>query len=291
MNSIPLLCYNCGELNHTSKMCTNPIYSYGIIAIKVNTFDTYYKLLQCINKSIIEIENLTSNAELLMIQRNYSYCFLWFIKGIEVENQNFEYLKPIWEKITEKEQLMIKNMKPEGFKNLWKSIWKTKSNKIYKKNEYDKAYNLFHVFFQNKYLKERLFQIPSICKELEWGFPKGRRLRNKKYLKQESNLECAKREFHEETNYSEEDYIILNNNETYKEFFYGSDGIQYAHEYYIALILWENTTIPKITYNNYEVNNIKWLTDLENIYIYQSSRNKIIQSLWKLKKFFKMNVI
>lgn len=283
MNSIPLICYNCGQVNHTSKSCKNPIYSFGIIAMKLNNKEEYNKLLLYKNTEIIDLQTYTKNAEILMIQRNHSYCFLWFIKGINENNQNFEFLKPIWERMTEKEQDIIKHTDPKNFKDIWKMIWKTKSNKIYKKNDYTLALESFISFSNKTALKERLYKIPSICKHLEWGFPKGRRLRNKKYLKQETNLECAQREFHEETNYSEEDYIILNDSKTYKEIFVGTDGVKYAHEYYLALINWDNNKIPCITSTNYEVNKIQWLSNLNDINIYQSSRNEIIYQIWKLK--------
>ena len=94
-----------------------------------------------------------------MIQRNHSYCFLWFIKGINENNQNFEFLKPIWERMTEKEQDIIKHTDAKNFKDIWKMIWKTKSNKIYKKNDYIIALELFVSFF-SKSFKRTTIQSP-----------------------------------------------------------------------------------------------------------------------------------
>ena len=42
-------------------------------------------------------------------------------------------------------------------------------------------------------------------KHSEWGFPKGRR------NKLEDNMTCAIREFNEESDYNEDDYIVLKN--------------------------------------------------------------------------------
>ena len=109
MNNIPLVCYNCGELNHTSKECVKAIYSYGIIVLKV-TCREYNLLISSFNKPISELEKHIDSSELLMIQRNFSYCFLWFVKGIEIHNQTFHFLNPIWERMTENEQTILKSL-------------------------------------------------------------------------------------------------------------------------------------------------------------------------------------
>ena len=63
MNSIPLICYNCGQLNHTSKACKNPIYSYGIIAMKLNSKRNINKLLFSKNKQIIDLQKYIKKTQ------------------------------------------------------------------------------------------------------------------------------------------------------------------------------------------------------------------------------------
>lgn len=69
----------------------------------------------------------------------------------------------------------------------------------------------------------------SAYKEPEWGFPKGRRVRC------ESDVECAIREFNEETNIPRDAYTIVNNI-ILEETFVGLNGITYRHLYFVALL-------------------------------------------------------
>jgi 8-oxo-dGTP pyrophosphatase MutT (NUDIX family) len=65
----------------------------------------------------------------------------------------------------------------------------------------------------------------------EWGFPKGRK--NTK----ETNLECARREFAEETGYTYKDYSLVKKKREpviFKEIFEATNGVWYSHIYYLA---------------------------------------------------------
>lgn len=64
----------------------------------------------------------------------------------------------------------------------------------------------------------------------EWGIPKGRRAGS------ESDLECAKREFTEETGYTSDDYELFDNINPLVENIIGSNGVKYRHVYYIAIL-------------------------------------------------------
>ena len=62
----------------------------------------------------------------------------------------------------------------------------------------------------------------------EWGFPKGRNNKN------ESNIQCAMREFEEETGFASDDYTIIKSIKPLCEEFLGTNGIKYKHIYYVA---------------------------------------------------------
>jgi hypothetical protein len=64
----------------------------------------------------------------------------------------------------------------------------------------------------------------------EWGFPKGRR-----NLK-ESNLDCSKREFMEETGLTTEEFHVFYNINTLEENFFGTNNIPYKNIYYVGCI-------------------------------------------------------
>ena len=69
----------------------------------------------------------------------------------------------------------------------------------------------------------------SAFKDPEWGFPKGRRMRG------ESDLECAVREFFEETNIPEDAYQVIPEL-TYSEIFKGTNDVLYKHIYFVATL-------------------------------------------------------
>jgi 8-oxo-dGTP pyrophosphatase MutT (NUDIX family) len=126
----------------------------------------------------------------------------------------------------------------DKFENLKKGI-------IVKKNDI----NILVSF--DTLIKRRIFNF----EEPEWGFPKGRR-----NLK-EKNIECAKREFEEETSLTQDFYNILNITPL-EETYLATNNIKYKHIYYISQINDNNINL-KIDKNNsvqqMEVSDIKWL--------------------------------
>ena len=88
--------------------------------------------------------------------------------------------------------------------------------------------------------------------EPEWGFPKGRR----NYL--ENDLDCAIREFTEETGLINKNFKIIKNILPYDEIFIGSNYKSYKHKYYLAYL--ENSDINIKNYQKSEVSNAKWAT-------------------------------
>ena len=92
--------------------------------------------------------------------------------------------------------------------------------------------------------------------EPEWGFPKGRRNRG------ESDVECAKREFWEETNITDDTYTI-DENLKFVETFRGTNNILYRHIYFVALLKSSKTinTKQKLTYmQSKEISEVGWKT-------------------------------
>jgi 8-oxo-dGTP pyrophosphatase MutT (NUDIX family) len=92
--------------------------------------------------------------------------------------------------------------------------------------------------------------------EPEWGFPKGRRIRC------ETDLECAIREFNEETNVPRDAYTILKDIRL-EETFVGLNGIRYRHVYFVALLTAPDqvNVHQKMTYmQRREISAIGWKT-------------------------------
>ena len=111
---------------------------------------------------------------------------------------------------------------------------------------------------------ENIIIIPPNCllktiynfKEPEWGFPKGRR------NSREKNIDCAKREFCEETNIEDCEYIIINMTPL-EETYMASNNLKYKHIYYISQIK-DNNLVPYINKDNLsqkiEIGDIKWVS-------------------------------
>ena len=129
--------------------------------------------------------------------------------------------------------------------------------------------------------KERCFKY-----EQEWGFPKGRRK-----LK-ESNIDCAIREFCEETRILKKDINILNELEDFEEIFFGTNNILYKHLYYIGKINKEvNLQIDNKCIEQYrEIRALRWydyddvLSKIKNINIERIELFKLVDKLIKEKE-------
>jgi 8-oxo-dGTP pyrophosphatase MutT (NUDIX family) len=241
-------CCNCGKLGHILKTCLEPIISLGIILC---SRDSQNKL------------------RFLMIRRKFSLGFMDFVMG-KYSIHNIEYIKRIFNEMTIHEKIRILN---DDFDTLWFSIDynsfdfdKILDDDLRKKviHEYNVAkrkFNLFRHGFINKYniytnLSHVIYTSKYNWIEPEWEFPKGKRKMN------ESNLDAALREFHEETNFPLEDLDIIIREIPFSEKYYGSNMKKYKHIYYIA------KTDKMIDYKNsnytsnqiIEISNIDWLT-------------------------------
>jgi 8-oxo-dGTP pyrophosphatase MutT (NUDIX family) len=111
--------------------------------------------------------------------------------------------------------------------------------------------------------------------ETEWGFPKGRREKN------ESEMECAFREFREETGICLSPNYLIHNMAQFHEMFTGTDHQVYKHVYYMVHIPWEMSNLsglPKET----EIEEARWVsfsTGMNLIRNYQHSRRVLFQHI------------
>jgi 8-oxo-dGTP pyrophosphatase MutT (NUDIX family) len=146
------------------------------------------------------------------------------------------------------------NMKPANIPNNRVNLSKTKNNNEYLKVTSKLQQIINGVNIGNKFIsfKTLLNGIESKWNEPEWGFPKGRR-----NLK-ESDLDCALREFQEETNIKKNQITILTITPII-EYFKGTNNINYKHIYYFAIC---NTNInfnKKNKYQYSEISDIAWM--------------------------------
>ena len=248
-------CRNCGLNGHIYKNCPHPIISFGIICYKIEKNEVKY----------------------LMIQRKDSLSFMEFVRG-KYDISNTEYIKKLLTNMTIGERDMILT---NTFENIWNYIWfQTDNNSIKNNKEYMTSKFKFSTLNENNFLKNYITSIKSVFFSQEWGFPKGRR------KIKENDIDCAVREFFEETRIKEDDISIINEIIPFEEMFFGTNGIMYKHLYYISKL--KNTEIPIEIDNNCleqirEIRAISWFNYNEVISHIKSYNTERIE-LFKFSK-------
>lgn len=233
------VCRNCGEIGHVYKYCKKPIMSFGIICYRKNEY--------------------TNKYEYLMIQRRNSLSFVEFIRG-KYDICNCPYIKHLMSLMTIYERKLLQNV---SFDNLWNQVWYQTFTQKQLTNDYAFAKIKFQLLKECGSINIFLSETTSNYRDPEWGFPKGRRR-----LK-ESDMDCAIREFCEETGVSKQEIKIDNEDEQFQETFYGTNKVLYSHIYYTAKII---KNIYKRVFINYcnphqvrEVQKVKWFSKEEVI--------------------------
>lgn len=246
-----IICKNCEKEGHQIKRCKEPITSYGIIC--------YYKI--------------NSRIYYLMINRKDTISFVDFVTG-KYNPYNFNYLKKMFMNMCYEENYIIKM---NNFEQLW-DLCKVKNKNIYNRSK--KKYNLLKKLIYNKsnlsYF-DKLLLLKSKYKEPEWGFPKGRKTFD------ETKLQCAIREFSEETDIDVENINLLED-KIYIEQYKSINGVEYRTIFYLANAKYN--MIPKINKKNKnqikEVSKIEWNTYLQcikKIRCYHVSRKNVIKEI------------
>jgi len=281
-------CTNCNKKGHVYKNCLEPIISNGIIGIYIDNFDVenfddlekyislnLYPSLRLKKNANTEYKYLCNenpNIKFLMIQRKNSLGYLEFIRGRydETNNQNINY---IFEQMTENE---INDILTKDFDFLWNDLWDV--NNIKNKNHYKEYMTSRQKFYELKLNKSDIINnLKPKYLYNEWGFPKGRR---ELY---ESDIICAIREFEEETNIKENMYNLFESCSKIKENLVGTNGINYLHNYFLAIL--NTDKINNIDSTNREIGNIKVMSYnecIENIRPYHVNKLKIINVLYEL---------
>lgn len=279
-------CINCGKSGHLFSNCIVPITSLGIIAFrKIITNNKEDEFSSVIDSSVIDS---TNKFEYLMIQRVDSFGYVEFMRG-KYSMHNYQYLKNIIDEMTiyEKQNILTKS-----FDELWLSLWGEYSGIQYRGEEQISKNKYLQLkagieWGGMKYSLETLIQSSATRWEVaEWGFPKGRRNH------QEKDLDCAFREFSEETGYDKQCLKQILNVIPYEEIFIGSNIKSYKNKYYLSYM--DNNATQINNYQKSEVKNMKWLSYdecMNTIRPYNIEKKNIITSIDNtLHKFFICNI-
>ena len=261
-------CDNCNSLYHTYKSCTFPKTSWGIILIKMDN-ELKKKNIELNTEgikfeSIYDIKKICKNMNdirFLLVRRKFSLGYIEFIRG-HYKIKNIEGLIHLFKQMTPDE---IEKIKESTFDELWDEFWTLENRK--KRHVQMKYIDSKQKFTCLKYkinvelaLDFFTSTVRPDYKYPEWGYPKGRKQKN------ESEIECAIREFTEETNYKKEDIEIISSIKPIVENVIGTDGVNYKHIYYVARLI--NDILPEIGINNSnEIGDINFFSYIDTINI------------------------
>ena len=222
------ICNNCGRQGHIFYQCKLPISSFGIIIFK----------------------KIDGKFKYLMLRRKDSFGYIDFIRG-KYSLNNLYQIKTIIDEMSREEKKRLTN---HSFYELWELMWLERSNqhkseeisseKKFQFLKNDIEYNLSKIIHESK----------TDWDDTEWEFPKGRRNIN------ETDLDCALREFEEETGISKNEIILIENVLPFEESFIGSNNKAYKHKYFLATLSQDIDNYNLDYYQKAEVSKLEWKT-------------------------------
>jgi 8-oxo-dGTP pyrophosphatase MutT (NUDIX family) len=141
-----------------------------------------------------------------------------------------------------------------SFYDLWTGMWVTKSIHSHRQ-EYDKSYRRFKECIED--VREYIRTLTHTNTDPEWTFPKGRPHCG------ESDIDCAKREFEEETGIRASKLRMITSTPLV-EVYTGTNGIIYETHLYIATVDVKKLYInPRNRSQIEEVSAVAWISPME----------------------------
>jgi 8-oxo-dGTP pyrophosphatase MutT (NUDIX family) len=201
-----MFCNNCGEKGHVFKSCKYPIISCGILLVR-GPFEP------------LKLPVDPRTVGVLMVKRKDSMAYMEFIRG-KYDVANPAYIGTLLKNMTKQEhQQIIK----EEFDTLWTRLWG--EGRDTRSTEFECSKEKYYAIDRPNLITLN----PTNYTDPEWGVPKGRR------AKGETDIDCAMREFEEETNIDKSAYIVRKTivlSETFK----GTNNVEYQHTYFLATL-------------------------------------------------------
>ena len=260
------------------------------------------------------INKETKKLEVLLVKKRYTYSFVAFVFG-QYNKKDERRLKFLFNGMTVQEKIDILSLKfdmmwykiwlefPEistypkfdvssasAISNTWKALYKQKAtsnfipyniNSMSKLDFYIKRKNKFESSFVSDNGKRlRSLMIKTKNKELIWEIPKGRK------NKRETMMDCAIREFKEETNVDIDMYTIMFNIKPIIES-YISENVKYVHNYYMAYTSKDFDPTISFSYETQisEIDSIRWVNLSEIKFVDHSGRlYTLVQRIFNIFK-------
>lgn len=274
---------------------------------------TSYGIALCRNN----VNNLNS-VEVILIKKRYSYYYLSLIMGHYKKNDE-KYIKHLLSNMSFAEKIDIIGM---NFSQMWYRIWLNIPEKYFNLVDVYKTANYNNDNIQNKYSNAEVYKLyiqkkncfeknftqdggkklrsliqQSSDSEILWEMPKG----GKHGL--ETDIDCAIREFYEETNIKPNKYEILYDVTPVIDSFVDNETI-YKSVYYIATLINKKIEfIPKINFRNFdqisEIEQIRWigLNEIKFFNLPKTTHTRlvymcknVIEKFKRHNKFKKLNI-
>lgn len=285
-------------LNHTLKNMlgltssdnSNIDYNYDLNNVNVNETIEDYELKNNTeqNTNISELSFTEYNSidteqekakkqintyKVILVQRRNTIGFIEFMRG-KYEVNNHEYIIKLFNMLSFDEKRILREY--DSFDAIRKIIGLGKDN-IYTK-EYDDAKSKFEALkthTDGNMIFKLLDKSITRWNSPEWGVPKGRRKvwmphgfgANNSYTGSngcgEIEIDCAIREFVEETGIKYKNLTVYRNVKPLEELYKGINGVLYKHIYYLAMINDTDEAIANVKsvesggQYNFEVSNVK----------------------------------
>jgi 8-oxo-dGTP pyrophosphatase MutT (NUDIX family) len=257
-----------------------------------------------------------NNTEILLIKKRYSYHFLSLVMGHYKKNDE-RYIRHLFDNMSFSEKIDVLGMQ---FSQMWYRIWLNNPEKYYNivdvykstnfasnpiENKFSNA-EIYKLYFQknrfeNNFLKDNGIKLRNILSqsndaEILWEMPKGGKhtAKNGQPFVQETNIDCAMREFYEETSITSDRYKILYDVQPLIDSFIDNDTI-YKTVYYTAVLqIGSENLMPKIDFKNFdqitEIQQIRWasLADIKFFNLTPFVNNRLVNLYTNVIKQFKL---
>lgn len=253
-----------------------PIVSYGVIAIKgiPRKIQLSINSQSILNERIPRTTKQLYDIEYLMICRSNTFGYIDFMKGNYSLN-NLVHVQVLLNEMTVSEKNDILTL---TFEELYRRL--TKPSKQHTNVRNDESKKKFEALRNGITISGEKISLHTMIEysdsqwiNNEWEFPKGR----KNY--KEKDLDCAKREFQEETGISCMNLQIINNVMPFEETFIGSNQKCYKNVYYLGII---DTEVELTNYQETEVSIMEWKTFndcIESIRDYNVEKSSLLTSV------------
>ena len=256
-------CNNCGKQGHSFHQCKLPIISYGVIVFRHSEY----------------------GLQFLMIRRKDSFGYIDFIRG-KYSPYNIYQIQNIVNEMSVEEK---HNILTKPFDELWKTMWGGTNSGQYK-NEEMASLKKIELIRDGVNVNNEIMTLNDIVQrstthwlEPEWEFPKGRR--NFK----ERDVECALREFEEETGISAGAVSLVENVLPFEEIFIGTNYKSYKHKYFLAHMAEMEDYLDNFQIT--EVSKLEWKTIDECLSVirpYNLEKKQLIANINKVLQEYRL---